>query len=122
MYKIYIETHFDAAHQLIGYQGECGKLHGHRWKISVEVETDQVNDIGICMDFKDLKAYTDEVINLFDHQHINEIPPFDQLNPTAENLAKFIFDEVNKKLPDDVKMKEVTVWESEKYAVTYYES
>ena len=121
MYRTFIETNFSAAHQLHGYQGHCGKLHGHTWKIRVEVETNTIDDIGIGIDFKELKKITHTVISELDHEHINMIPPFDKQNPTAENLAKFIYHGIGKKLPQQVTMVQITVWESEHYAVSYVE-
>lgn len=121
MYRIFIETHFAASHQLHGYQGLCKDLHGHTWKVRVEVETDKTNEIGISFDFKELKSVTESVIQKLDHVHINEVPPFDKENPTAENLARYIFGEVKKHLPSHVLMNQVVVWESANYAVSYSE-
>lgn len=122
MYTILVETHFDAAHHLVEYPGECGQLHGHRWRIVTRVETEKLNPIGICIDFKDLRKLVLSVVERFDHQHINKIPPFDTINPTAENLSRYIFEELEKLLPTQVYMKDVTVWESDKQSVTYYKS
>ena len=121
MYQVCIETHFDSAHQLNGYDGECGKLHGHRWKVQVYVNTDHLDKIGISIDFKDLKTMTHEVIRHFDHNYLNKIPPFDDINPTAEHLAQFIFQEIKNQLPSHTQIAKVTLWESEKYAVSYSE-
>lgn len=122
MYKISIETHFAASHQLHGYQGPCKTLHGHTWRVRVEVKSDRIDDIGISVDFKDLKRLTHDVIERLDHKHINDIPPFDRENPTAENLARYIYGEVKQRLPGGVNMVEVVLWESANYAVTYSES
>ncbi|MFH1941351.1 MAG: 6-carboxytetrahydropterin synthase QueD [bacterium] len=121
MYKIFIETHFAASHQLHGYDGPCRALHGHTWKVRVQVTTNRINEIGISFDFKELKTLTESVICRLDHKHINEIPPFDKENPTAENLSRFIFQELKKKLPDHARMSHVTIWESDNYAVSYSE-
>lgn len=121
MYKIFIETHFAASHQLHGYQGPCKALHGHTWKVRVEIETDKINKIGISFDFKELKAITESVIKRLDHRHINDIAPFDKKNPTAENLSQYIHEEVKKNLPIHVRISQVVVWESASYAVSYSE-
>jgi len=121
LYKIFVETHFAASHQLHGYQGACKALHGHTWKIRVEVKTDQVDEIGISVDFKELKSDIRSIIDRLDHHHINEIPPFDKMNPTAENLSRYIYEEVQKTLPSHVGMSKVTVWESSNYAISYSE-
>lgn len=121
MYRTFIETHFSAAHQLYGYPGHCGKLHGHTWKIRVEVETEQIDSIGIGIDFRKLKEITESVLEPLDHHHINEIPPFDKENPTAENLSRFLYRQIQQQVPPQVRMVQVTVWESEHYAVGYFE-
>jgi 6-pyruvoyltetrahydropterin/6-carboxytetrahydropterin synthase len=119
MYRVSIETHFDSAHQLNGYPGVCGRLHGHRWRVQVEVETDQLDSVGIGVDFKELSAWTDSILGRFDHQYLNEVPPFDGMNPTAENISKYLFEELARLLPVAVRMSKITVWESDKYAVSY---
>ena len=119
MYRISIETHFDSAHLLNGYPGACGRLHGHRWRIQVEVETGQLDPIGISVDFKELSALTDSILERFDHQYLNDVPPFDKVNPTAENISRYLFEELARLLPSGVRMGRVTVWESDKYAVSY---
>jgi 6-pyruvoyltetrahydropterin/6-carboxytetrahydropterin synthase len=121
MYRTFIETHFSAAHQLHGYPGHCGRLHGHTWKIRVEVETDQKDGIGISIDFKKLKEITHSCLEPFDHHHINTVPPFDKENPTAENLARHLYREIRNRLPAHVRPVQVVVWESEHYAVSYFE-
>lgn len=119
MYIIYIKTHFDAAHQLHGYPGECCELHGHTWKVGVKVIANDKDEIGISFDFKKLKSITDSVIAVFDHKHINQVKPFDTINPTAENLSKYIYEQVEEKLPSEIQLSEVNLWESDNYAVTY---
>jgi 6-pyruvoyltetrahydropterin/6-carboxytetrahydropterin synthase len=121
MYNVFIETHFAASHKLFGYQGLCKELHGHTWKVRVEVETDRINKIGISFDFKKLKMITESVIRKIDHKHLNDIPPFDTQNPTAENLSRYIFENVKEKLRSGIKLSRVTVWESSNYAVSYCE-
>ncbi|MDM7926381.1 MAG: 6-carboxytetrahydropterin synthase QueD [bacterium] len=121
MYRVFVESHFTAAHRLRGYEGQCGRLHGHTWKVRVEVESGRVDAIGISLDFKELKSLVDAPLEKLDHYHINEIPPFDAENPTAENLSRFIYREVKSRLPEGVTVTSVTVWESEKYGVAYSE-
>ena len=121
MFTTSIETHFAASHQLHGYDGPCNALHGHTWKVRVEIQTEHTDDIGISFDFKKLKNATENVLSRLDHKHINDTPPFDTINPTAENLAKYIFREVSEKLPECVAMHRVTVWESANCAVSYTE-
>jgi 6-pyruvoyltetrahydropterin/6-carboxytetrahydropterin synthase len=121
LYRTFVETHFTAAHQLRGYPGHCGRLHGHTWKVRLEVETDIADALGLSIDFKELMRIVHIPLNRLDHFHINEIPPFDRQNPTAENLSKYIYQEVKNNLPASVSVHEITVWESEKYGVTYFE-
>lgn len=121
MYTVKIATHFAASHQLNGYEGICRALHGHTWKIEVSVKTEKIDDVGISVDFKELKDRTNKIIGRLDHKHVNDIPPFDTINPTAENLARYIYGELRDTLPADVMMAAVTVWESDGYALTYSE-
>lgn len=122
VYKTFVDTSFSAAHQLRGYKGSCGQLHGHTWKVRVEVETDSLDKAGITIDFKDLKAKADSVIGRFDHRCLNQISPFDKENPTAENLAKCIYAEMKELMPEDIRIVEVIVWESANYGVKYSEN
>ncbi|RKY75640.1 6-carboxytetrahydropterin synthase QueD [candidate division KSB1 bacterium] len=119
MYHIFYETRFAAAHHLQGYNGMCSELHGHTWKVRVEIKADQKDEIGISFDFKKLKSITGKVIDRLDHHYINEVPPFDKKNPTAENLAEYFFHEVGILLPKTVAMSKVIVWESESYGVSF---
>jgi 6-pyruvoyltetrahydropterin/6-carboxytetrahydropterin synthase len=121
LYRTFVETHFTAAHQLLGYPGHCGRLHGHTWKVRAEVSTDRVDALGLSIDFRDLMQIVHIPLDKLDHFHINEIPPFDKENPTAENLARFIYFEMKNSLPAGVSICHVTVWESEKYGVSYSE-
>jgi 6-pyruvoyltetrahydropterin/6-carboxytetrahydropterin synthase len=121
MYKTFVDTTFSAAHQLRNYEGSCGELHGHTWKVRVEVETDQLDEIGMTIDFKDLKEKADSVIGRFDHRCLNQISPFDEENPTAENIAKYVYIEIKELLPDKIEIVEVIVWESANYGVKYSE-
>ena len=121
MYHIFIETRFSSAHSIQHYDGPCGKLHGHTWKVRVEVTSQKINELGLSIDFKDLKQISDSVVGRLDHQHINEIDPFQKENPTAENIARYIYQEIKTKLPEDVRLSAVTIWESESTGATYSE-
>ncbi|MDO8746674.1 MAG: 6-carboxytetrahydropterin synthase QueD [Thermodesulfovibrionales bacterium] len=123
MFELMVDTTFAAAHQLRGYKGKCEQLHGHNWKVQVHVVTEKLNDIDIAIDFHDLKELLDEVITPLDHSFLNDIFPFTEKNPSSENIAKWIYDSLNKKLSDEhVQVSAVTVWESETTAATYYEN
>jgi len=122
MYELTIETRFAAAHQLRGYKGRCENLHGHNWKVQVSVGSDRLNDIGLAIDFGELKAMTKEVVSTLDHGMLNEIFPFTEINPSSENIAKWIFESLKKRVDrDNLELSSVTVWESETASATYYE-
>ncbi|MGB9723613.1 MAG: 6-carboxytetrahydropterin synthase QueD [Chloroflexia bacterium] len=92
MYRIHVRDHFDAAHYLRGYQGRCEALHGHRWEVVVALESDRLNEIDLAYDFTDLKRLLREnVLSRLDHRCLNDVPPFDRINATTENLARVIF-------------------------------
>ena len=92
MYEVTIRQHFDAAHFLREYGGRCENLHGHRYEVEVALEADELNDLGLVYDFTQLKAALGDVLARFDHHCLNEVPPFDKVNPSAENLARDIFE------------------------------
>lgn len=119
MYELSVRDHFDAAHALRGYPGECAKLHGHTWDIEVTVEGDVLDGIEILYDFKQLKADLAEVLLPLDHGFLNEVPPFDVLSPTAENMARVLFEQLASRVGEAVRVKEVTVWESPVARITY---
>ncbi len=123
MFELMVDTTFAAAHRLRGYKGKCEQMHGHNWKVQAHVVAEKLNDIDIAIDFHDLKELLDEVITPLDHSFLNDIFPFTEKNPSSENIAKWVYDSLNKKLSDEhVQVSAVTVWESETAAATYYEN
>lgn len=108
MYRLRISSHFDAAHKLAGYEGECSRLHGHTWKVEVFVVGENLNKIGFLVDYKVIKEKLDEIIKKIDHRFLNDFKEIG--NPTCENIARYIFDRL--KVPQDVKLEKVRVWES----------
>jgi 6-pyruvoyltetrahydropterin/6-carboxytetrahydropterin synthase len=122
MFVLKIVTDFASAHSLRDYPGDCARLHGHNWQVEVSVCSEVLDDSGIAIDFREIKKQTKLVVKRLDHQYLNEIKPFDVLNPTAENIAKYFFDEIALLIPNkDVKVKEVMIWETPRSAVTYSE-
>lgn len=122
MYELMIETSFSAAHQLRGYMGKCEQLHGHNWKVQVHVTAEKLNQIDIAIDFHELKKLTNEIISPLDHTFLNDIFPFTEKNPSSENIAKWIYDCLKKKINDEnIEVSAVTVWESDTASATYYE-
>lgn len=119
MYDLTIRGHFDAAHALRGYQGECCRLHGHTWDIEVTVRGSVLDDVGIVYDFKTLKADLAAVLEPLDHAYLNEVPPFDEMNATAENLARYLFESLQAQVGEGVELAEVAVWESPIAKITY---
>jgi 6-pyruvoyltetrahydropterin/6-carboxytetrahydropterin synthase len=111
-YLLTVKDHFDAAHHLYGYPGECRNLHGHTWDVEVTVESGELDDIGIVYDFKSLKSDLAAVLGDFDHVLINEVAPFDKISPTAENLARVICERLQGRMDPRVSVTEVAVWES----------
>lgn len=122
MYELMIETGFASAHQLRGYKGKCENIHGHNWKVQVYVTTDRLNEIDLAIDFHDLKRITNEVIAQLDHTCLNEVFPFTERNPSSENISRWVFDSLRKRLSEyKVNISAVTVWESETASATYFE-
>ena len=122
MYELMVEERFSAAHQLRGYKGKCENMHGHNWKVQIFVSADKLNEIDLAMDFHDLKAIAKETLSTLDHAFLNEVFPFTEVNPSSENIAKWIFDSMKKKVNDEhIGVSAVTVWESDTASATYYE-
>ncbi len=122
MFVLKIVTDFASAHSLRNYPGDCSRLHGHNWGVEVMVYSNKLNEKGIAIDFREIKKQTKVVAKRLDHQYLNEIKPFNVLNPTAENIAKYFFDEVGSLINNqDVGVKEVTIWETPRASVTYSE-
>ena len=123
MFELCVDSHFAAAHSLRGYKGDCARLHGHTWGVSACVGAELVDEIGICIDFKDVSKALEEISGVFDHQSLNDLEEFSIINPTAENIAKHIYDRLSEKLNrDNITVLSVTVAESDKYRVTYREN
>ena len=123
MYEISVEKSFEAAHYLRGYQGKCENLHGHRYTIVVKVSADKLNEIGLAYDFTDLKKYLGEILERYDHTCLNDVKPFDKINPSAENLAAAIYQELEKSLDrardEWVKLVSVAAYETPHQGVEY---
>lgn len=122
MYELEVYRSFSAAHKLCGYQGDCAKLHGHNWQVTVVLEAKFLDEVGIAFDFKVLKKLLDGILGDFDHSYLNDLPDFAGINPTSENLARVIY----RKLADslnapNVKVARVKVSESPSSTAVYYE-
>ena len=120
MYELKIEDAFAAAHKLREYQGQCENLHGHNWKVEVVVRADRLNDIGLAVDFKELKDATTAVLDQLDHTYLNELPAFHEQNPSSELLAKYIFEQVQDRVGrEGLWVHRVTAWESDNACASY---
>jgi 6-pyruvoyltetrahydropterin/6-carboxytetrahydropterin synthase len=120
MYEITVEKHFEAAHFLRGYQGKCEAVHGHRYQVVVKIKVEKLNSIGLAYDFTDLKGHLKDLLTRYDHTCLNDVPPFNMINPSAENIASTIYDELKKRLADaPVTLVAVEVWESPGQGVSY---
>jgi 6-pyruvoyltetrahydropterin/6-carboxytetrahydropterin synthase len=119
MYQVSVEGHFDAAHFLRDYGGKCENLHGHRFKVVVNLKAKKLNKIGLAYDFVELKRHLGEVLTRFDHTSLNDIPPFDKINPSSENIAATIYDQLKGRFSGGVSLSSVEVWESPESRVAY---
>ena len=120
MYQISVEQHFDAAHFLRGYRGKCEALHGHRFRVVVKIAASDVDDIGMAYDFVELKQHLGAILSKFDHTCLNDMAPFDKINPSSENIAATVYNELQSRLAGaSVSLSCVEVWESPQTGVTY---
>ena len=119
MFEISIKSHFCGAHSLNGYKGLCANLHGHNWEVEVFLRGATLDHLGMLVDFKDVKKTLQAVLEKLDHHHLNTLPIFRKTNPTAENIAKFIFNELSRKIVNHVRLHRVRVSESPGSAATY---
>ncbi len=121
MYKLTVQSSFSAAHRLDFYEGECQRIHGHNWKVEATVAGRELDKLGMAIDLMVLQSILEECLQQFDHRMLNDIPPFDQLNPTSENLARHIFGWLKERLPSNVWVDEVKVYETDHLSVAYRE-
>jgi 6-pyruvoyltetrahydropterin/6-carboxytetrahydropterin synthase len=121
IFEVMIERNFSSAHQLRGYKGKCENLHGHNYKIEIYARGRELNNTGLLVDFVELKHAADEIVQFLDHKNINELPPFDEeLNPSAENLARFILERVASRIRDErVQIYKVRCFETPTSVATY---
>jgi len=122
MYSVTVEDDFSAAHNLRNYRGKCEKLHGHNYKVRLTVSGETLNKSEMLIDFTDLKRILKEVLSKFDHGYLNDISPFDKVNPTAENIAKYMHHKVKLQITNYKLQIKVAIWETEKNSAGYYET
>lgn len=122
MFEVAVEQSFASAHALRNYKGRCENVHGHNWKVRVVIEGEKLDATGMLVDFLDVKSLLGEILDRIDHQFLNEIPPFDVINPSAENIAEYFYQQMTGRLaetPVPVRIREVKIWETEIQSATY---
>ncbi|MBR1396362.1 MAG: 6-carboxytetrahydropterin synthase QueD [Selenomonadaceae bacterium] len=120
MFELTVKSEFEAAHQINGYKGKCQRLHGHNWSVEAVVIGDKLDELGMLVDFKMLKQELNKVLDELDHRYLNELAMFKTKNPTAENLAQYVFDKLSEsEIFSNSKLKAIKVYESPKSCVTY---
>jgi len=122
MYEVSVDETFAAGHALRGYKGKCENTHGHNYKVRVTLSGKELDSTGLLYDFVELKRVIGGVIRSLDHRFLNEFPPFDSINPSAENIARYIYDQASKQMkqaPNGAGISSITVWETDVTAATY---
>ena len=114
MYVVSVQAHYDSAHYLRNYRGKCERLHGHRYVVELALATEELDQSGLAFDFVEVKRHLREVADRLDHQNLNELPPFTEIEPTAENQARYFYDEMKRRLPERMRdaVLYVRVWET----------
>ena len=118
MFTVKVISKFSSAHNLRGYKGKCEELHGHNWSVEAAVSSEELDNIGMVVDFKDLKGILKKILSELDHKHLNEVEHFKKVNPTSENIAKFIYQRLSEEKPG-LKISYVTVWETDTSSAKY---
>jgi 6-pyruvoyltetrahydropterin/6-carboxytetrahydropterin synthase len=119
MFEVTVEETFAAGHALRGYHGKCENMHGHNYRVQLTMEGAELDEIGLLVDFVEVKKLIQTVVNYLDHRFINDLPPFDKLNPSAENLAKYFYDEISARLTPSVRLQQARIWETDVTSATY---
>lgn len=120
VFEVTVETMFSASHQLRGYKGEIEPLHGHNFRVEASVTARELDALGLGIDFVELEAMLKDILTPYDHRHLNDLPPFDQLNPTTEQLARLVYQELEKRLLSrGLRPRRVRVWEAPLYSAAY---
>jgi 6-pyruvoyltetrahydropterin/6-carboxytetrahydropterin synthase len=121
-YQLKVVTDFASAHTLRDYPGACSRMHGHNWKVELEAIATELDDVGMGIDFKVMKQAAREVCGRLDHQYLNDLEPFKKINPTAENIAAYMYKEIAAMInSDSIKVTALTLWETERACVRYSE-
>jgi 6-pyruvoyltetrahydropterin/6-carboxytetrahydropterin synthase len=122
MFEVSVREDFSAAHRLKGYPGECENVHGHNWIVEAFVRSGRLNKIGVTIDFHDIKDALRKILADLDHKDLNQIPPFDKVNPSSENIAKYVYDKLSDALNSPgTKVRKVSVYETADACASYWE-
>jgi len=120
MYRVTKEAYISASHHLRNYNGKCERMHGHNWRVKVTVEGEKLNEGGMLVDFHEVKACMKKVLDVLDHSDLNELPPFTKIDPSAENIAKYVFDNISELLnTENARVSQIEVWETPTSCATY---
>lgn len=120
MFEVSVEYMFAAGHALRGYKGKCENVHGHNYKVQLVVGGEQLDSAGLLMDFVEVRKNIKTLVERLDHHFLNDVPPFDKLNPSAENISKYFYDELEPQVRDrGLKVRAVTIWETDTTSATY---
>ena len=120
MYELTVRGKFSAAHALRGYPGDCARVHGHNWSVEIVVTAKTVDQNGLAVDFRNLKDVLNDSLSLLDHQYINDVPPFDKINPSSENIAEWLYKRVSAEVETfGVRLSRVSVGENDSCSVSY---
>ena len=120
MYELKVTGRFAAAHSLRNFKGRCEALHGHNWRVEVVVRGSELDQADLLMDFAELKKLMREALEELDHRHLNEVPPFDKVNPSSEMIARHLCQRIAAGLPAQVAIARVSAWESDDSRATYF--
>jgi 6-pyruvoyltetrahydropterin/6-carboxytetrahydropterin synthase len=123
MFQVTVDETFSSGHALRGYKGKCENVHGHNYKVRVTLEGPQLDSIGLLYDFTHLKRVIRGIVGGVDHKFLNDLAPFDVINPSAENLAKYFYDETMRHMnamPEGARVTSITIWETDTTSATYW--
>lgn len=127
MFEVSVEETFAAGHALRNYRGKCENVHGHNYRVRIAIEGERLDSTGLLVDFVEMKRLLRAIIERLDHTFLNDVPPFDRLNPSAENMARYFYDEMTQGLAaapreNSVRIAEVKIWETDTATATYREA
>jgi 6-pyruvoyltetrahydropterin/6-carboxytetrahydropterin synthase len=122
MFQVTVDETFSSGHALRGYKGKCENVHGHNYKVRVTLEGPQLDSVGLLYDFTHLKRVIRDIVGGVDHKFLNDMAPFDVINPSAENIAKYFYDETTRQMnaiPEGARVTSITIWETDTTSATY---